>query len=381
MATLAISETISWGILYYSFAVFLPAMALALDSSQTAVSGALVVAVGLSAVAGVPIGRHLDRHAPRALLTGGSVAAVVCVVAWSQVGALWQLYAVFTAVGIVMAIVLYEPAFVVIAKALPDPARRRRGITAVTLVAALASFIFLPLAQALLDAHGWRDAVLVLAAILAITVPLHLQLPATTPATPAPSPGDAAHGSSAWRAIVRRTDFQLLTTSYALANLASLAPLVVTIPYLAAEGYSTAFAAFAVGLIGAAQLPGRIIFSLAEPRLSQQQGVVAIYALIAGGLALLIVASSTAVVVAAVVLLGTGKGMTTLSRPIVLADRFGTRDYGTIASITAAATTGVGAVSPLIATATVALAGTRTLLAALVGCAAVAALCLAPIRA
>ena len=47
-------------------------------------------------------------------------------------------------------------------------------MTAMTLVAALASFIFLPLSQALIDAYGWRDALLVLAAILgATTVPLH----------------------------------------------------------------------------------------------------------------------------------------------------------------------------------------------------------------
>ena len=37
-------------------------------------------------------------------------------------------------------------------KALPAPAERRRAMTAMTLVAALASFIFLPLAQALIDA-------------------------------------------------------------------------------------------------------------------------------------------------------------------------------------------------------------------------------------
>ena len=47
-------------------------------------------------------------------------------------------------------------------------------MTALTLVAALASFIFLPLSQALIDAYGWRDALLVLAVVLAVvTIPLH----------------------------------------------------------------------------------------------------------------------------------------------------------------------------------------------------------------
>ena len=67
-----------------------------------------------------------------------------------------------------MARVLYEPAFVVLAKQFTDATERRRAMTVLTLVAALASFIFLPLSQALIDAYGWRDALLVLAGVLAV---------------------------------------------------------------------------------------------------------------------------------------------------------------------------------------------------------------------
>ena len=94
--------------------------------------------------------------------------------AWSQVDGLAAFYALWIALGLVMAIVLYEPAFTVLAKWFPDADQRRRAMTALTLVAALASFIFLPLSQALIDAHGWRDALVILALVLgAITIPLH----------------------------------------------------------------------------------------------------------------------------------------------------------------------------------------------------------------
>ena len=60
-------------------------------------------------------------------------------------------------------------------------------MTAMTLVAALASFIFLPLSQALIDAHGWRDALVILAVVLAIvTIPLHALV--LRPAPPSPPP-------------------------------------------------------------------------------------------------------------------------------------------------------------------------------------------------
>ena len=59
------------------------------------------------------------------------------------------------------------PAFTVVAKWFRSAEVRRRALTAVTL-AALASCIFLPLSQALIDARGWRDALVFLAVILAV---------------------------------------------------------------------------------------------------------------------------------------------------------------------------------------------------------------------
>jgi MFS family permease len=113
-------------------------------------------------------------------MTVASAAGAALVLAWSQVEGLAAFYAIWMAIGVVMAAVLYEPAFTVLAKQFPAAAERRRAMTALTLVAALASFIFLPLSQALIDAYGWGDALLALAVILAaITVPLHaLVLPA-----------------------------------------------------------------------------------------------------------------------------------------------------------------------------------------------------------
>jgi MFS family permease len=82
------------------------------------------------------------------------VVATLLVVAWSQVHGLVAFYLVWAGLGLVMAAILYEPAFVVLAKWFPQPDERRRAMTALTLVAALASFIFLPLSQALIAAHA-----------------------------------------------------------------------------------------------------------------------------------------------------------------------------------------------------------------------------------
>src|SRR3954453_21635095 len=125
-----------------------------------------------------------------------------------------------------MAAVLYEPAFVVLAKWFADAGERRRAMTALTLVAALASFIFLPLSQALIDAHGWRDALIVLAVVLAlITVPLHAFV-----LRAAPGRAPAGQRSASAREALRSSAFWLLAAAFFLATMAGIAVGVQGIP-------------------------------------------------------------------------------------------------------------------------------------------------------
>jgi predicted MFS family arabinose efflux permease len=370
IVVLSITETVSWGIVYYAFAVFLTPMVATLGVSTTTIGGALSLALVVSALVGIPVGRYLDHRGPRALMTVGSLASVLLVVAWSQVESVVALYAVWVGLGCAMAAVLYEPAFVVLAKWFPDPAARRRAMTTMTLAAALSSFIFVPLAQLLLDRHGWRDALLLLAAILTVTIPLHLLLPAGAPPSARGETGTPSR--AAVRRTVRRADFQRLTLAYFLASFAGIALIVLVIPFLTGRGYSTGFAAFALGTIGAAQIPGRLLFSVSGRWLASRHVTPAIFALVALGLVLVLVAPSAPFVLAGTIVLGVGNGMTILSRATVLADRFGTADYGAVAGIAAAATTAARAISPVAATAVASLFGIEALIGVLIACAAAA---------
>jgi MFS family permease len=370
VAILSVTETVSWGIVYYSFAVFLAPIAAALAVSTTVVSGALSVALVVSALAGVAVGRYLDHHGPRTLMGAGSLAGVALVVAWSRVDGVLALYAVWVGLGCVIAAVLYEPAFVVLAKWFTLNAERRRAMTAMTLVAALASFIFVPVAQALLDHHGWRDAILILAAILAVTVPLNLMLPAGGP--PVASGESGRPSREAVARTVRRGDFRRLTLGYFLASFAGLAPFVLVIPLLTGRGYSSGFAAFALGTIGVSQIPGRLLFAAAGRELGHGLLTAATFGLVGLGLLLMLVAPSAALVLAGTVVLGAGNGMMILTRATLLAERFGTTDYGAVAGLVAAATTAARAVSPVAATAAASLVGIEAVFGGLIACAAAA---------
>src|SRR5439155_960698 len=84
MVTLGVTETISWGVLYYAFTVYLAPMEAELGWSRGDMTGAFSLAVLLAGLAAIPVGRWLDRHGPRLLMTVGSVAATLLVLAWSN---------------------------------------------------------------------------------------------------------------------------------------------------------------------------------------------------------------------------------------------------------------------------------------------------------
>jgi MFS family permease len=372
VAALSVTETVSWGVLYYAFAVFLLPMRSELGFSTAQLTGAFSLALLVSAVAGVAVGRYLDRHGPRGLMTAGSIAGVALVLAWSQVSGLAAFYLLWAGLGLVMAVVLYEPAFTVLAKWFPDAEERRRAMTALTLVAALASFIFLPLAQALIDGFGWRDALLVLAAILAVvTVPLHALALRRAPRPG--SPGRVAERSVAAGEALRSLRFWLLSAAFFLGTLCGIAMTVHAIPFLIERGHGAGFAAFAVGLVGISQIPGRVVFALIAAHARRDVAIAAVFVLIAAGIAVIVGVEATVAVLAGLVLLGMGNGMATLARATAIADLYGSGAYGTIGSVAAAATTVARAAAPVTAAVYAAAFGYVALLWTLAGVAVLAA--------
>jgi predicted MFS family arabinose efflux permease len=235
-------------------------------------------------------------------------------------------------------------------------------MTALTLVAALASFIFLPLSQALIDAHGWRDALLILAGILAaVTIPLHALTLRRAPAAPEAARHGREPDAEAER-VLRSQSFWLFTAAFFLATTTGIAMTILAIPYLVERGYSAEFAAFAVGLVGLSQIPGRIFFAVLGARLPRAFALPAVFLFIALGIAALTAADGNALVIGALVLLGMGNGMTTLARATVIADRYGAAAYGSISGVAASATTAARAVGPVTAAAYAAATGSQTLL-------------------
>ena len=348
VAAVSITETVTWGIIYYGFPVFLRPMEQDLGASRVAITAAFSVGLGVAALAALPVGRWIDRHGGRSLMTLGSCLATALTFAWARVESLPALYTVWFLMGLAMAATLYEPAFAVVVSWFRQA--RDRALLTVTLVAGFASTIFMPIEAWLLTRVGWRMALTMLAVVLAvITIPIHALVLRRGPAVPAPRSGGATGpvpGKTLGEA-ARTIVFWVLASAFFVSNFATAAVSVHLIPYLVDHGYSATLAASIIGWMGAMQVPGRVLFVPISAQLGARWMVAAVFFGQAVGMGQLPFITMIGTALPFIVIMGASNGMSTLSRATSLAQIFGARHYGAISGAVALGANGARAIGPV----------------------------------
>ncbi len=332
VSALSITHLISYGTLFYAFALLIEPMERELGWSKTALTAALSLALVSSAFFAVPVGRLIDRGYGRAVMTGGSVLAALLLVLW----ALTESYPVFVLIWIGMgaatSALFYEAGFAVLALNLGLQARR--GITIVTLVAGFASTIFIPLLHVRIERFGWRDTILAMAVLnLGICAVLHASSIPAAPLRPrrAGESSAVARPASNPRRVLAKPAFWLFVVTNVLQGIVSTGVPIHLIPILLERGFSinTAVAAYAV--IGPVQVAARFLTGFGERAMSLRGIGVATMTLSALAFLLLpfIPAGSWLILVFAA-LYGAANGMLTIVRALLPPELFGREDYGAI---------------------------------------------------
>ena len=169
---LSFAQLIGWGSVFYGFSLFMAPVEAALGLTRAASSLAFSLALLMEGLAAFAVGRWIDRGHERRVMTGGSLLVGLAFVAHAWIDRPWQFYAVWSALGLGLSATLYPPAFAVLTRRFPNDFRR--AIIQLTFLGGLASTVFIPLVAWLMDALGWRDALLVLGAMhLLLCAPLH----------------------------------------------------------------------------------------------------------------------------------------------------------------------------------------------------------------
>jgi MFS family permease len=335
LAVLCVTEITSWGVLYYAFPVLAPAMAADTGWSIGTLTAAFSLGLVVSALAGIPAGRWLDRFGPRLVMTTGSVLAVPAVVGIATATSLPWFYASWVLAGVAMAGVLYQPAFAALTRWWGP--RRVTALTAVTLLAGLASTIFAPLTAALAEHLSWRQTYLALAIVLAaVTIPAHLlglRGPWPQP-DPAEQPEHAHHDPGA---VTRSRAFVLLVGAVSIGTFSAFAVVVNQVPLLIERGLSVTAAAWALGLGGLGQVLGRLGYgALAAHTGVRVRSVLILAASAAATVLLALLPGPALLLIAAAMLAGAARGVFTLLQATAISDRWGTAHYGRLNGILSA---------------------------------------------
>jgi hypothetical protein len=377
---LAVTETISYGVLYYSFAAFLLPMQHSLGYSQTTLAGAFSLSVLVTGAGAIPAGAWLDCCGARALMTAGSLLGAGCVLVWARAGDVPGLYLAFAGIGLAGAAVLYEPAFATV-NAWFD-ARRQQALLTVTMVAGLASAIFLPASALLISRLGWRQALLILAAVQAATAVPHVLLlrrrpadhgwlldgirgPAGPPAAPAAGSAPATARPDVIRggelsATLRSGPVAFLTAGTVLGSAAIAAVAVLLLAYLRQGGYTLAVASAAAGALGLVQIAGRAVLTVLAQRMPTAVAAAVMLAAQAAGAVVLLLVSGLAGVLAFILLFGLGFGVLNIARPDMLARYAPRRLYARLSGIQASLVIAAEASAPTAAAALRAASGSYT---------------------
>lgn len=352
---LAITETVSYGAMFYAFSVFITPMEAELGWTRGELSGAFSLSLLITGIIAFPVGHWLDRHGARLLMTAGSIGATIMVLLWSGVNTLPEFVLIMALMGFCGAAVLYEPAFAVIATWFVH--KRGTAMAVVTFIAGFSATVFIPLTDALLVAFGWRQAVFILGILLgAITIPLHALVLRHKPTDLELQPdGEAEMVTRAerpsvnLRGVLRTRYFWILTLAFSLSALSISAVRVHFIPLLISVNIHPSSAALASGAIGVMQVIGRMIFAPVERRFSSKTMVVGAFVVLAMSLPILLLGSAPLLIIAFVALFGMAIGTHTLARPLIVADTYGAVFYGRISSTMVIILTLTGTTAPFAA--------------------------------
>jgi len=169
---LGVTTTIGYGTLFYSFTL----MSIELENyfgwSKSFLFGVFSFGLLLGGFITPYIGKKLDHHGARIIMSIGSILAFIGLMLLSQVENKLEYILAIIFLEMVSTFILYEAAFVAFSQIAKEKARL--PMAQITLIAGFASTIFWPLISVLLQYLSWQQVYMILALFhLFIAFPLH----------------------------------------------------------------------------------------------------------------------------------------------------------------------------------------------------------------
>jgi len=346
---LGITQITAWGTSYYCLGVLAKPIVAETGWALSTVFLGFSVALLVMGFISTWVGRLIDRIGARAVMSIGTIIVSAGLAALSQVQDPTSYLAVWAVLGIGMRCCLYDAAFAALVQV--TPTRGRTAISYLTLYGAYASTVFWVIGHYLNEAYGWRETLIIFAAMnLVICLPLNWiglarrdppDYTATT-ATNATTPeGPALEGRL--RVIGIGLFALIMSLNFFVFGVIS----IQLVPLLESAGLAGATAVWVASLKGHGQFAGRVVEIFFGRNLKAMTIARIAIAVVPASLVLLLLARGDLwLLVAFTLLLGASQGVITIVRGAVPLALFGTAGYGAVLGLIATPILLVNAFSP-----------------------------------
>jgi predicted MFS family arabinose efflux permease len=311
---LGFTQMVGWGTTYYLPAVLSPVLQRELGLNQPEVFGAVTVMLITSAMAGIPLGKLIDRLGARRIMPPGSILIAFGLLLLSQAQGPVSYFASYICMGIAMPVVLSTGAHAALAQMAGTGARRAIGL--LMIFGGLAATFFWPLTLWLEGLFGWRQVVLLYASLhVLVCAPLLWHFIGERAELGELGDDAAAFLQGIIPEDMRRKAAVLMLTCFSCSGFLSWGLDLHLIRLLQDLGLTAAVAVGLAALKGPATLLARVSDVLAAGRISAVASAIIAAVLTALSLfALLLTGQSVVGAVLFVTVFGFGAGLMTVAR-------------------------------------------------------------------
>ena len=375
---LGLSQITAWGTSYYCLGVLAGPIAADFGWRRGFVFFGFTVALLVMGLVSTAIGRLIDTRGARIVMSLGAVIVSAGLLGLSFVQDEVTYLAAWAALGLGMRLSLYDAAFAALVQV--TPTRGRTAISYLTLYGAFASTVFWTAGHYLDAAVGWRQTLMVFAAInLAVCLPLNWFGLARREAAPADNAGVATAAASVDGPVLegrrRNIGIALFALIMSLNGFVFGVISLQLVPMLEASGLAAGSAVWIASLKGVAQFGGRVVEIVFGRNLRAMTVARIAIGVLPVSLALLLLGTANfAAILAFTLLMGAAQGVITIVRGAVPLALFGAKGYGAVLGLIATPILIVNAVSPTLFALLIDRWGWQTAEIVLLACAATASL-------
>ena len=341
---------------FYSFGVFFKPLSTEFGWTRATTSGAYSLAMFLSGLLAVVMGRLTDRFGPRIVMTLCGFLLGLGFLLTSQVSAIWQLYLFY---GVVIGVGM-SGAFVPPLSTVARWFVKRRGIMTGFVVAGIGvgTLIIPPAATWLIESWGWSTAYIVIGAVASVFIILAAQFLRLDPRRMGLLPDGENKEAAGLNLHARGFSLREAMGSWQLwvlfAVLFCFGYCVQTIiAHIANHAtdlrISAAVAASILAVVGGLSIVGRIATGSITDRVGSKPPLIVNLILMSGALFWLVAAGELWAFYLFAVIFGFAYGGLAAMESLIVAELFGLSSHGVVMGVASFGYTAGGAVGPLVA--------------------------------